>query len=87
MAGATREATPEEAGWVLDQLPERLLPDDVIVTALSRDDGTAWFWVYPCDVEIGEIYTTWVVERTVAGVGTVSSFKSRRAASGDVTVP
>ncbi|MEZ4240145.1 MAG: hypothetical protein R3F59_29135 [Myxococcota bacterium] len=87
MAAPTRTATPDEAQWVLDQLPERLVADEVTVTALSRDDGAAWFWVYPAEVEIGEIYTTWVVERTTAGVGTVSSFKSRRSASGDVTVP
>lgn len=84
---ATREATEEEAAWVLGHLPEPWDPNDVRVTALCRDDGAAWFWVYPLDVKIGDIYDTWVVERTVAGAGSVCSFRSRRAERGDVTVP
>lgn len=86
-SGTPRPASPEEAEWVLAALPEPLVAAEVVVTALSREDGAAWFWVYPKDVEIGEIYVTWVVERSTTGVGSVGSFKSRRAASGDVTVP
>lgn len=84
---ATREATPDEGDWVLRHLPEQYDPADVRVTALCRDDGAAWFWVYPLDVKIGDIYVTWVVERTIEGVGSVGSFRSRRAERGDVTVP
>lgn len=87
MPNAPRVATQVEAEWVLGTLPDRLDPGEVIVTAMCREDGAAWFWVYPRDVEIGDVYTTWVVERTVTGTGTVGSFRSRRAASGDVTVP
>jgi hypothetical protein len=87
MSGATRDATPEEVGWVLGQLPEALDPGAVQVNALVRDDGAAWFWVYPRDVALGELFVTWVVERSPAGEGSVGSFRSRRSARGDVTVP
>jgi hypothetical protein len=84
---AAREATPEEVGWVLAQLPERQEAGRVRVNALVRHDGTAWFWVYPKDVKLGDLYVTWVVERTRAGEASVGSFRSRRSARGDVTAP
>lgn len=87
MSPASREATAEEADWVLSQLPERQDPARVVVQALVRQDGAAWFWVYPKDVQLGDLYTTWVVERTAAGASSVGSFRSRRSARGDVTAP
>jgi hypothetical protein len=87
MDGSPRDATPDETAWVLAQVPDRLDPADVRVHALCRDDGAAWFWVYPRAVELGQLYVTWVVERSVTGEGSVGSFRSRRSARGDVTVP
>ncbi|MEQ1570287.1 MAG: hypothetical protein ABMA64_31925 [Myxococcota bacterium] len=85
MDGAPRDAEPDEIAWVLAQLPERV--DDVLVHALVRDDGAAWFWVYPRDVSVGDLYVTWVVERSAQGAASVGSFRSRRSDRGDVTVP
>jgi hypothetical protein len=87
MSVPSRDATPEEVGWVLAQLPERQQQALVKVNALVREDGTAWFWVYPKDVKLGDLYVTWVVERTRTGEASVGSFRSRRSARGDVTVP
>ncbi|MEQ1505760.1 MAG: hypothetical protein ABMB14_26230 [Myxococcota bacterium] len=87
MPDKPREATADEVRWVLGALPEAMDPEVVSVHALTREDGAAWFWVYPRDVEIGDVYVTWVVERTVAGAASVGSFRSRRSERGDVTVP
>jgi hypothetical protein len=87
MHSTSREATAEEIRWVLAQLPERQEPGLVRVNALVRQDGTAWFWVYPKDVKLGDLYVTWVVERTRTGEASVGSFRSRRSARGDVTAP
>lgn len=86
MSGA-REARAEDVVWVLSKLPERLERERVSVQVLAREDGTAWFWVYPRDVALGELYTTWVVERSASGEAGVGSFRSRRCERGDVTVP
>lgn len=87
MGSIPREATPDEASWVLARLPEPQDPKQVSVQALAREDGTAWFWVYPRDVALGELYLTWVVERNATGDFSVGSFRSRRSERGDVTVP
>ncbi|HHO54272.1 MAG TPA: hypothetical protein ENK18_26235 [Deltaproteobacteria bacterium] len=90
MGEAPREATDEEVREVLSHLPrssEVPSPEEVQVSALCREDGAAWFWVYPIRVAVGDIYLTWVLERTPSGEWSVGSFRSRRTARGDVTVP
>lgn len=82
-----REATPDEAAWALAQLPEPLPASAVSVHALVREDGAAWFWVYPTEVAVDQLYVTWVVERARGGAVSVGSFRSRRSERGDVTVP
>jgi hypothetical protein len=90
MSGGPRDATPDEVAWVLTRLAAESSsadPDTVVVHALVREDGAAWFWVYPKDVAVDELYVTWVLERSASGEASVGSFRSRRSARGDVTVP
>jgi hypothetical protein len=82
-----RDATDEERLEVLEQLPEPVESRSVTISALCREDGAAWFWVMPRAVPLGEVYLTWVLERSPRGEWSVGSFRSRRTGRGDVTVP
>ncbi len=82
-----RDATDDEIDQVMGQLPQEVESRTVTVSALSRDDGAAWFWVMPRRIPLGDVYQTWVLERAPSGEWTVGSFRSRRTGKGDITVP